>query len=302
MKFIVPVESIKHNSGGVILYDPIANVIEKQYVHNKKWKYDRTGWRGGVLHGDYLIATDWTDLHYFNVKTWKHEKTVTKSTWNDLHYLYIHEGKLYIANTGIDAIEVADDIMNPVKTDLRFIFDDCPHFTKKPIDVNHKWNEEYKTGGHVCHPNCIFVKKGRAIVTCFENETRGFSSGKIVDINSGRILLDRHNCHDGNLYKGDYYLSLTRKDQVLIIKNVFDRKWPVRRVDRVINIGGKGWWRGMIIHEGKIYVFASYAYNVDRGARMAIIDIKTGESKLQNLPVFDGKVWDTIYQPCLLET
>ena len=299
MKLIIPVESIKFNTGGVILYDPIKNVIEKQYIHGKKWK--RSGWRGGVLHGDHLIATDWTDLHYFNVKKWEYEKSVTKTTWNDLHYLFIHENKLYIVNTGIDAIEVTDDIMNPEKTELRFVFDDVPHFNKRNIDLKHAWNKEYKTGRHHCHPNCIFVKKGRAFVTCFENETRGFSSGKIVDINSGKVVLDKYNCHDGNLYKGNYYLSWTRKNKILILNNIFDRELPIKKPDRILDIGGKGWWRGTIVREGKIYVFASYAYNVDRGARMAIIDIKTGESERKSLPVVDGMTWDTIYQPCLWE-
>lgn len=299
MKFIVPVESIKHNKGGVILYDPINNVIEKQYIHNKIWK--RSGWRGGLLHEDYLIATDWTDLHYFNIKNWKYERSVTKSTWNDLHYLYMYEGKLYIVNTGIDAIEIANDPMNPIETEIRFIFNDVPYFTKKNIDLNHKWNKDYKTSRHHCHPNCIFVKKGRAIVTCFENETRGFSSGKIVDINSGKIILDKHNCHDGNLYKGNFYLSWTRKDKILILNNIFDKEHPIKEPNRILNIGGKGWWRGMIISDGKIYVFASYAYNIDRGARIAIIDIKTGESEIKSLPIFENMTWDTIYQPCLLE-
>ena len=215
--------------------------------------------------------------------------------------MFIHDNLLYIANTGIDAIDVANDIMNPIETSTRFIFDDVPHFNKKEIDINYAWNKEYKTGRHHCHPNCIFVKKGRAIVTCFENETRGFSSGKIVDINSGKIVLDKHNCHDGNLYKGNFYLSWTRKNKILILNNIFDRKLPIKKPDRILDIGGKGWWRGAIVREGKIYVFASYAYNVDRGARMAIIDIKTGKSERKSLPVIDGMTWDTIYQPCLRE-
>ncbi len=82
MKLIIPVESIIQNKGGVILYDVDANKILKQYVHKKKWK--RCGWRGGKLYGNFLIATDWSDLHYFNVKTWKYEKTFKKSTFNDL--------------------------------------------------------------------------------------------------------------------------------------------------------------------------------------------------------------------------
>ena len=87
MKLIIPVESIIQNKGGVILYDVDNNQILKQYVHKKKWK--RCGWRGGKLYGNFLIATDWSDLHYFNVRTWQHEKTFKKNTFNDLHYVDI---------------------------------------------------------------------------------------------------------------------------------------------------------------------------------------------------------------------
>ena len=75
------------------MYDPINNKILKQYVHDKKWK--RVGWRGGKVFGNHLIATDWQDLHYFNIKTWKYEKTFQKKTFNDLHYVEVINGKLY---------------------------------------------------------------------------------------------------------------------------------------------------------------------------------------------------------------
>ncbi len=96
MKFILPVESIFQNKGGVILYDPDTNTIEKQYVHDKRWR--RVGWRGGKIYGDYLIATDWNQLHYFNIKEWKYVKSFSKNTFNDLHYVEVHDDKLYIVN------------------------------------------------------------------------------------------------------------------------------------------------------------------------------------------------------------
>ena len=90
MLLLIPVESIVQNKGGVILYNPETNTIEKQYIHDKIWT--RTGWRGGKIYGDYLIATDWTDLHYFNYKKWKYEKSFVHNTFNDLHYVEIHDG------------------------------------------------------------------------------------------------------------------------------------------------------------------------------------------------------------------
>jgi hypothetical protein len=88
----MPVESIVQNKGGVIMYNPDSNKIMKQYVHDKKWK--RVGWRGGKIYGNHLIATDWNELHYFNIKKWKYDRSFQKNTFNDLHYVEIHKDKL----------------------------------------------------------------------------------------------------------------------------------------------------------------------------------------------------------------
>ncbi len=155
MLFIIPVESLDQNKGGVILYDTAENKILKQYVHDEK-DWPRCGWRGGKLYGDYLIATDWTDLHYFNVKKWKYEKSFTQNTFNDLHYVQIHNDKLYVVNTGLDAIEIFNDPMDPKLYDRIFVFD-CNHeiFEKRDLDLNKEYNKILKVTPHFCHPNCI---------------------------------------------------------------------------------------------------------------------------------------------------
>ena len=58
MKFLIPIESIGQNKGGIIIYDPEQNKILKQYVHKKRTDLQRSGWRGGVLYGKHLITTD----------------------------------------------------------------------------------------------------------------------------------------------------------------------------------------------------------------------------------------------------
>jgi len=298
MKFIIPVESIIQNKGGVIEYDPINNKILRQYVHSKKWR--RSGWRGGIIHKDYLIATDWQDLHYFNLKKWKYEKSYTQTTFNDLHYLTIYDNRLYVVNTGLDAIE---EIRNPMKPEegpnfLTFVFSKIPEIKKRKIDIWEKWNEKYKTN-HVCHPNCITIKKGLKFVTCFENEKRGKKSGKVVELSTQQVVLDKHNCHDGNFYNDDFYLSGTREHQIYVIYELLEQKWPVK-IDKKINIGKPGWWRGMVIHNDKAFIFASYAYGENSSCKMAVIDLQDQKTiDIVTLPKHQGVQWDTIYQPNL---
>jgi hypothetical protein len=298
MKFIIPVESISANKGGIILYDPINNKILKQYVHNKKWR--RSGWRGGILYNDYLIATDWTELHYFNIKKWKYEKSYTKSTFNDLHYLKIHDNKLYVVNTGIDAIEIFNDPMNPKFDFIYFLFKQNPKiFENRKLDLNLDYNKMYKVKPHHCHPNCISFVGDKILVTCFDKKSKR-GTGEIIDLKTGdRMTSKNHSCHDGNLYKGDFYLSQTRESKILIFKDILNKKFPLK-VDEKINIGKKAWWRGMVIKDDIMYVFSSYGYKEIQPCKIAVINLKTKKIKIQRLPVTDVK-WDTVYQPQLLE-
>jgi len=179
-----------------------------------------------------------------------------------------------------------------------FICDLIPGIKKRKIDLSKKWNEKYKTK-HVCHPNCITIKKGLQFVTCFENETRGKKTGKIVELKTRQVVLDKHNCHDGNFYRGDFYLSGTREHQIYVIYEMLDQKWPVK-IDKKINIGKPGWWRGMVIHDDKAFIFASYAYGENSSCKMAVIDLYDQKTiDIVKLPKHKGIQWDTIYQPNL---
>lgn len=298
MKFIIPVESIMQNKGGVILYDPEKNKILNQYVHDKTWQ--RSGWRGGIIHKGYFITTDWQDIHYFNIKKWQYEASLSMNIFNDLHYLKIKDGKLYIVNTGLDAITIVDDPLKLKGIETTFIWDKVKEVKRKSIDMKHDWSKEYKTNPHSCHPNCIEFDHENTFVTCFEDHTRGKRTGRIIELNSGQIVLDRHNCHDGNMYQGNFFLSGTRENQIYKIDDIAFRRWPVG-IDVKINIGRPGWWRGMIIHKNLLYIFASYAYGENSACKMAVIDLTTNRTiDIKILPKHEGIKWDTIYQPNLL--
>ena len=300
MKLILPVESIIQNKGGVILYDPDSNKILKQYVHDKGWI--RTGWRGGKLFGDYLIATDWTDLHYFNVKKWKYEKSFTKKSFNDLHYVEINNNKLYIVNTGLDAIEVFRNPMDPEFEYMEFIFKKNTRvFENREIDLRKSYNEMLKIKPHVCHPNCISFDKKRTFVTCF-GKNQKFNSGEVIELNSGKILCkQKFDCHDGIFYNDNFYLTNTRYARILVFENLCNSTLPMNPTNR-IKLKRKGWWRGMVIHNDIIYVFASDGYRGRKTTiRLCTLNLKTKEQKIKKLPVLDDIYWDTIYQPNIYE-
>lgn len=295
MIFVMPVESIVQNKGGVIMYNPDSNKIMKQYVHDKEWK--RVGWRGGKVYKDFLIATDWNDIHYFNIKHWKYVRKFEKNTFNDLHYIEVYKGKLYVVNTGIDAIEVFDNPLEPKFERIDFIFDKNPKlFKKRDIDLNGKYNKMMKFKPHSAHPNCITFNNERPVVTCF-GKNQKFNSGEIIYLDTGERLSKKcFDCHDGVFYKNKFYTTHTRYAKILVYKaNVSE---PINPHERISIGSGRGWWRGMLINNDIIYVFASDGYKRKKTTlRMATINLKTGEKKTVKLPVIDGVYWDTIYQP-----
>lgn len=301
MKLITPVESFVQNLGGVILYDPIKNKILKQYVHDKKWR--RVGWRGGKIYGDYLIATDWQDLHYFNIKTWKYEKTFKKKTFNDLHYVEIHNNKLFVVNTGLDAIEIFKNPMNPKFENLIFLFKKNPKlFKERNLSKNGIYNDKLKIKPHSAHPNCIAFDKNRILVNCFGKQQR-HGSGEVIDLKTGkRVISKNFDCHDGIYYGDDFYLTRTRYASILKINNLANREIPVAKIDEIFRIGKKGWWRGMVIHNDIAYVFASDGYKKRKTtASMATVNLKTRKNTRVRLPSIDGVNWETIYQPNIWE-
>lgn len=308
-KLLVPVETTTHNKGGVVLYDVDKNKIIKEYIHSRQDGFTkRLGWRGGVLYKNkYLITTDWTHLHYFDIYDWKVIRSVTYNTFNDLHYLQIinHENDeyLYIANTGIDAIERLRNPLNIVNKETFFVFDLNERFEKRKIDLNHKWNNKYKTSPHVAHPNCITPYKDHIFITCFEDSSRKNNTGCVVDFTTGKILIDKKNCHDGNIDSGNFYIVESRENKLLTVNNFRNKKWPAN-IDEEMKIRNKGWWRGMIINKGKLYLFSSKNYKSGHGpAKLAVCNLRN-KSKTWRVKEFPGSSykWENIYEPVVFES
>jgi len=299
MRLLIPVESIIQNKGGLILYNPETNEIEQQYVHNRDWI--RCGWRGGIVYNDYIICTDWTHLHYFNIKKWEYEKSFTQQTFNDLHYLHIVKNKLYVVNTGIDAIEIFRNPLEPTFRRRIFLFDASKQFEKRKVDLRRKYNDKLKVKPHVAHPNCLCSNGKDIFVTCF-GKSNTINTGQVVDLNNGGpILSSNYDCHDGLFYNNALYFTWTRQAKVLQVPEFSTAQLPT--TPRVfIKLKRSGWWRGMAISKPMMYLFRSDGYRGKKTtASLAVINMKTKSVDFLKLPAVDGVYWDTIYQPNVYE-
>lgn len=289
---LAPVESIKQNLGGVVILEPSSGMILKEYVHTKKWV--RSGWRGGVIYNGVLIATDWTHLHYFDIKKWKYIKSFTKNTFNDLHYLEIHNDLLYVVNTGIDAIEIFSDPMNPKFEDIFFIFDICNYYPKRNIDLKKEYNKIFKNKPHSAHPNYITFKDNVGFITCFGKQDIK-KTGRIITFNGKSVIRDL-DLHDGFFINGSLVASETRANNVLFVDSVMEKRWPL--VTERLEIGRNGWWRGSINLNQKLFIFASDGYRQKGGPLIyATINLKKRiKEKIQPV-ICKNVIWDTIYSP-----
>ena len=228
------------------------------------------------------------------------KRSFKKDSFNDLHYLKIKDDQLYVVNTGIDTIEIFNNPLKPKFITAIRIFQRNPKvFRQRKIDPIEKYNERFKIKPHSAHPNAICFGDKRVYVICFEKDSR-HNSGEIMSLNGERIVRSGFSCHDADIYNGNFYTTQTRQSRVLMFKNIDKRKkLPLPKPDRIYPIRKKGWWRGSIIHGGKLYVFASYRHK--RSALLCIMDLKNGQTRFKTLPVKDKVIWDTVYQPNLYE-
>ncbi len=302
MRFIIPVESLVQNKGGVILYDPFKNKIIKEYVHDKKW--DRVGWRGGILHKGYLIATDWTDLHYFNIEKWRYEKSFKFRTFNDLHYVKVFNDQLYVVSTGLDRIEVFDNPLNPVHNKSYVLYKlNNKLFKEREFSKNIDYNNKYKIKPHSAHPNCIEFKDKMIFVTCFEKQHKQ-NTGEVVELTTGgtKVLKKCHDCHDGIFYKDKFFLTKTRHNKIIVFKDITNKnKWPISRINKTYNLPKGSWWRGMVIYDDFLFVMSSDGYRKTKSTiQMCVLNLKDESKKVVLFPVNNNTYWDTVYQPNLL--
>jgi hypothetical protein len=210
---------------------------------------------------------------------------------------------MYVVNTGLDAIEIFNNPMNPEFEKIEFVFKKNPKlFKDRAIVLNENYNTMLKVKPHSCHPNCIEFDKKRIFVTCFAKEQR-INTGEIIELNSGKRVTRKHyDCHDGMFYGDDFYTTRTRHATILIFKNLRNGAIPMEPVETIKIEAGKGWWRGMVIYNNMLYVFASDGYRKKKTTvRIAIVNLKTRKTSKFRLPSIEGVHWDTIYQPNIWE-
>ena len=182
--------------------------------------------------GGWLLCTQRTVV-------WVDSKGVVERSWsspllNDAHHAIAHDGALWIASTGLDAVlEVRND-----KTTMHPLSDELGR------DVDYRCLDRRP---HAVHPNHLFVHEGILWVTCLhERGVRNVLAGERKTIASERL-------HDGVVH--DDLIWFTTVDGYLV--GIDAQGDLVRRVCLADSkrVGEPlGWCRGLTISEGVAWV------------------------------------------------
>ena len=90
----------------------IVDVVE---IQHEIYETSHKGFAGGAVVGDKLIVTTEVELLEFQLNPLKLLRRTSHPLLNDAHHVCAHQGKYYIANAGMDSVEIFDQDFNHVE-------------------------------------------------------------------------------------------------------------------------------------------------------------------------------------------
>jgi hypothetical protein len=200
---------------------------------------------GSLVAGELIVPSS-TEILFIDATTFSINKVISLPVFNDLHHVSVKNGLCYIANTGMEAVQVMDRDGKIVK--------EWP-MAKDPTWKNFDKNSDYRFVGstkpHEVHLNYVFFIEGEPWCTRFQQRDAVSlkNPDRRIDLN-----VSAGKPHDG-LVAGDYiYFTIT--DGYLVVVN----RHTLKKVD-VVNfneISGKnlqlGWCRGLDVIGNQAFV------------------------------------------------
>lgn len=224
MKILLALDSRPGNAAAIGLLDPHTGRWDRFQVVEVAEPFKRKGYRGAALVGDQLYVVNSAALYQLALDRDHRDgplvrpvRTLRRPEWalgqrsaGDLHHVH-HSAtreRLFVASSFLDAVD-------EVTLDLRFVrrhylWDVSPAIAAEALRRN-----PYAVD--LVHCNHICEHDGRLYVTCGNwNRTR---MGKVICFDTGEVVLDGLQFpHDGFVHDGDFYLSETEAQRVLVYR------------------------------------------------------------------------------------
>ena len=124
-------------------------IIDVTEIRHEIYETSHKGFAGGAVVGDKLIVTTEVELLEFQLKPLKLLRRTSHPLLNDAHHVCAHQGKYYVANAGMDSVEIFDQDFNHVESVLlypKYGFD-WRHIKRLIRDDLRRWRQR-KQGGY----------------------------------------------------------------------------------------------------------------------------------------------------------
>lgn len=205
---------------------------------------------GSICNDHFIVPTD-TEILFINLRTFKLDKCITLPSFNDLHYATVYNNNIYVANTGLDMIQVLDFDGNTIE-ELNAV--DEPTWNRFSKDTDYRKVESTKP--HKAHCNFVFFTPNgnRWITRLLQKDAICIDDpSKVIDLN-----VSHGGPHDGRVI-GDYiYFTITDGYIVVVNANTFIREYvlDLAAIHSKMSFGRPilGWCRGIEVNETNLFV------------------------------------------------
>lgn len=214
------------------------------------------GFTSGCVVDDVAYICGFNEVYRISTHDFKVEALLSRDDFNDLHHVSAHDGQLWIANTGLDRVDVFSSsrqylggyALIPSQEErnraLAALPDD-PYFAQERVDRP----VHLRRLPDRIHPNHIAFFGGRVLVTRFAEKS-------IQDLGTMRTVLETPgHPHDGFVDGDTLWMTCTNG---LIIACQWSpcgsRLEERRRINTFALTGRWGWCRGLWVGEDRLLV------------------------------------------------
>lgn len=210
--------------------------------------------KSASLYQNLLYVPTETEIKIIDITTMEEQETYSLACFNDLHHVIKHNGKLFIANTGLDAVTELDLITKEVNHHLVL-----ENTLTRPLD-NVDYRQIASTKPHLAHPNFCFELNNEIWVTRCD-----LMDAVAINDKSKRLFIGDGLVHDG-VISGKFVYFTTVEGRIKVY-NKTTLKMHADVAVKTIAPEYQGWFRGICpISQGSILIAMSKPRKSKRGS------------------------------------
>ncbi|MCK9295296.1 MAG: hypothetical protein M0P70_09450 [Desulfobulbaceae bacterium] len=240
---------IRFRSGRILLIDWDSKQVEQEitYESPNEIRNPSMMFKGGEIHDGFLNVVTNSEMVTYNLSTWQIERHITHPSFNDLHGVFEEEGRFWLANTGLEMIQLCDG--------NGAILEEY-NMASTPTWPRFKKGKDYRLIGstkpHETHTNHVFCVDGEHFATRFRQKD-AISLGDPTR----RFSIEVGNPHDGVCHGTRVYFTTTNGHILVFDPKTQELLINLNLQQTLEKAGMKpdGWCRGILpLDENRVLV------------------------------------------------